>query len=123
MKKTTSLLAMILAATFTLQTQAAEELIKLDPKPGQWSTVIAIYDHNHNHYLLKTSVHDDIESCSARLQNTAEQIKKANNVVYTAPRNTKVSFVREEGIENESKVLEIRCVLEPSSQSVSKRFI
>lgn len=111
MKHTLATLAMI--GAFALPAHGAEDIPQLNPQPGQWSTVIAIYDHLQNHYLLKTSVHDDIASCSARLQNTAEQIKKANNVVYTAPRNTKVSFIKEEGVENEAKVLEIRCVLEP----------
>ncbi|MCB5189943.1 hypothetical protein LG198_04275 [Methylobacillus arboreus] len=111
MKRTLATLTMI--GAFSAQAYAAEDVSKLNPQPGQWSTVIAIFDHLENHYLLKTSVHDDIESCSARLQNTAEQIKKANNVVFTAPRNTKVSFEKEEGVENEAKVLEIRCVLEP----------
>lgn len=111
MKRTLATLAMI--GAFAAPAHAAEDVSQLNPQPGQWSTVIAIYDHLQNHYLLKTSVHDDIASCSARLQNTAEQIKKANNIVYTAPRNTKVSFTKEEGVENEAKVLEIRCVLEP----------
>jgi len=111
MKRTLAALTMI--GAFSAQAYAAEDVSKLNPQPGQWSTVIAIFDHLENNYLLKTSVHDDIEACSARLQNTAEQIKKAGNVVYTAPRNTKVSFTKEEGVENEAKVLEIRCVLEP----------
>lgn len=111
MYRTLATLAMI--GICAAPVHAAEGMPQLNPQPGQWSTVIAIYDHLQNHYLLKTSVHDDIASCSAHLQNTAEQIKKANNVVYTASRNTKMSFTKEEGVENEVKVLEIRCVLEP----------
>lgn len=103
--------ALTLVTAFSAQVQAAEDIPKLNPQPGQWSTVVAIFDHLKNHYLLKTSVHDDAKSCAARLENIAEQIQ--NNTVYTAPRNTKFSFTKEEGVENEAKVLEIRCVLEP----------
>ena len=78
MKRTFATLAMI--GAFTAPAHAAEDVSQLNPQPGQWSTVIAIYDHLQNHYLLKTSVHDDIASCSARLQNTAEQIKKAKGI-------------------------------------------
>ncbi|MCB5187604.1 hypothetical protein LG200_06235 [Methylobacillus caricis] len=113
MKHTLAILTMGLITVFSAQSYAAEDVSKLNPQPGQWTTVVAIFDHLNNHYLLKTSVHDDVESCAARLENIAGQIKKANGVVFTAPRNTKLSFEKEEGIENEAKVLEVRCVLEP----------
>ncbi|CAG0992522.1 hypothetical protein MTYP_02360 [Methylophilaceae bacterium] len=113
MSRTIATLTMSLITALSASAYAAVNTEKLNPQPGQWSTVIAVYDHLDNHYLLKTSVHDDLESCTARLESHAAQIKKANGVVWTAPQHAALRFEKEPGVENQARVLEIRCVLEP----------
>lgn len=113
MSRVVATLSMSLITALSLSAHAAVTAEDLNPQPGQWSTVIAIYDHLDNHYLLKTSVHDDLDACTARLGNHAAQIKKANGIVWTAPQHTALKFEKEPGVENQAKVLELRCVLEP----------
>lgn len=112
LRAATTLTIGILTA-LSLSAHAAGAGEELNPQPGQWSTVIAVYDHLDNHYLLKTSVHNDLNTCMAQLANQAREIEAANGIVWTAPQHTALKFEKEPGVENEAKVLEMRCVLEP----------
>lgn len=118
------LLAVMIGGMVTLSTSAwADPVVSLDPKAGQWSTMIAILDNNQNHYLLKTSVHDDVASCLAQLHNVGEKVRDANGQVFTNFAKNAISF---EAVRNDTeigvKVLEMRCVLEPFKGELVSKF-
>ncbi len=93
-----------------------------DPKPGQWSTVIGIFDNSRNHFLLKTSVNDDLESCSNRLKNFSSSLQRANGMVWTNRDKNAVTFEKTPQTDDRVKVLEVRCMLEPFQPELVKKF-
>lgn len=94
-----------------------------DPKPGQWSTVIAIFDNNNNHYLLKTSVNADLTECSDRLHRFNQRLHAANGTVWTSHAKDMVRFEATPGTADvQVKVLDVRCVLEPYDPELVKKF-
>lgn len=114
------LTAGLLAASMTA---TADTSGKYDPKPGQWSTVIAIFDNNENHYLLKTSVNSDLAECSDRLHRFNQRLHAANGMVWTSYAKDVVQFESAHGIaEVQVKVLDVRCVLEPYDPELVKKF-
>jgi hypothetical protein len=101
----------------------ADSLENLDARPGQWSTVIAIFDHNNNHYLLKTTVNDDPEMCWAKLEDMASKVKQENGVVWTNHAKSVINYEKKSGYaELSAKVLELRCVLEPFTPEYVKKL-
>ncbi len=100
----------------------AESLDNMDAKDGQWSTVIAILDHNQNHYLLKTTVNNDAETCWAKLQDVAANVKRENGVIWTNYAKSVINYEKKTAYaELSAKVLELRCVLEPFQPEYVKR--
>lgn len=104
-----------ICALLLLTTSAmADNAAPLKAGAGQWSTVLSIRDHLNNHYLLKTSVHDDAETCAAQLHKVAGKIRQAGGMVWTNHAKSTLAFDRQSGgTEIGVKVLDIRCVLEP----------
>ncbi len=94
-----------------------------DPKPGQWSTVVAIFDNNKNHYLLKTSVNNDLAECSDRLHRFSRNLQAANGMVWTSYAKDVVKFEATPGTTDvQVKVLDVRCVLEPYDPELVKKY-
>lgn len=94
-----------------------------DPKPGQWSTVVAIFDNNSNHYLLKTSVNSDLAECSDRLHRFNQRLHAANGMVWINHAKDIVRFEASPGITDmQVKVLDVRCVLEPYDPELVKKY-
>ncbi|HSH73616.1 MAG TPA: hypothetical protein VK974_11205 [Methylophilaceae bacterium] len=94
----------------------------LNPSPGQWTTVVAILDSSNNHYLLKTSVKNTPEQCMTALQDTATHVQAAGGVIWTDPQKNVISYEKKAGYaERGSKVLELRCVLEPFEAELVKK--
>lgn len=83
------------------------------PKPGQWSTVVEILDNSKKHYLLRTSVNDDLEACSSRLKRFSSALQRANGMVWTNRDKNAVTFEQTPQTDDQVRVLEVRCVLEP----------
>lgn len=114
---------MITAGLLTLSTQVfADTSGNYNPKPGQWSTVVEIFDNSKNHYLLKTSVNDDLEACSDRLKRFSTHIHQANGMVWTNRDKSAVTFEQTAQTGDRVKVLEVRCVLEPFQPELVKKF-
>jgi hypothetical protein len=95
-------------------------LTNLEARPGQWSTMIEIFDNSNNHYLLKTSVNDDPEACMSALQQTASQLKRDNGYVWTNRDKSVINYESKPGAEDKVKVLQLRCVLEPFEAELTK---
>jgi len=121
------MLAGLLTSIFLLpmSASAAEtpSAASLNPAPGQWSTMVAIFDNSKNHYLLKTSVNDTPEQCMTALQDTATHVQAAGGMIWTDPQKTVISYEKQLGrAEREVKVLELRCVLEPFQGELVKKY-
>src|SRR3569832_2369764 len=95
-------------------------LTTLEARPGQWSTMIEIFDNSNNHYLLKTSVNDDPEASMKTLQQTASQVKQNNGFVWTNRDKSAINYEAKPGAEDKVKVLQLRCVLEPFEAELTK---
>lgn len=94
---------------------------KLSPQPGQWSTIVAILDNSNNHYLLKTSVHADAKTCVAALPDLAGSIQDAGGKIWTNRERNTINYEKKIGItEDNVKVEEVRCVLEPFSPEFAR---
>jgi len=94
----------------------------LNPVAGQWTSVVAILDSSNNHYLLKTSVNNTPEQCMTALQDTATHVQAAGGVIWTDPQKNVISYEKKVGYaERGSKVLELRCVLEPFAVELVKK--
>lgn len=121
----TRIQAIITTAFLAISTQAfaADISGNYDPKPGQWSTVVAIFDHNENHYLLKTSLTDNLEECMTQLNKVSADVQQANGMIWTNRQKTAVTGEATPGLTDiQAKVLEIRCVLEPTKPELLKRY-
>ncbi len=94
----------------------------LNPQPGQWSTLVSILDNNENHYLLKTTVNDDVEACIAQLSAVSSKVKAAGDKVYTNPGKKDLAYEKESGVDVAVKVLDLRCVREPYAPELVKKF-
>jgi len=94
----------------------------LNPQVGQWSTMVAILDNSDNHYLLKTTVNDDVEACLAQLNAVSSKVKAAGDKVWTNPGKTALSFEKEATTDVAVKVLDLRCVREPYEAELVKKF-
>ena len=93
-----------------------------DPRPGQWSTVVAIHDNNQNHYLLKTSVNNDLVECSDRLHRFSQNLHAANGMVWTNRDKNAVTFEQTPQTDDQVRVLDVRCVLEPYDPELVKKY-
>lgn len=120
----TRIKVMITMGFLALSTQVlAETSGNYNPQPGQWSTVIEVFDNSSNHYLLKTSVNDNLEACSSRLKNFSSNLHKANGMIWTNRDKSAVTFEQTPGqTDAQVKVLEVRCVLEPFQPELVKKF-
>ncbi len=120
----TRIQAIITTAFLAISTQAFADISgNYDPKPGQWSTVVAIFDHNENHYLLKTSLNDNLEACTTRLNKLSADVQRANGMIWTNRQKTAVTGEATVGLTDiQAKVLEIRCVLEPAQPELVKKY-
>ena len=84
--------------------------------PGQWSSIVAIKDDSQNHYLLRTSITNDLQSCTSALNDIAPKIAQSEGgaVVYTNRDKSTLDF---EATPNEAesrvRVLELKCVPGP----------
>lgn len=115
--------ALLVSGLFVMSSQVmAEDAPAFNPKPGQWSTMVSIFDHNSNNYSMRTAVDDDLNSCSANLQRTAEEIQKNNGKVWINRRLNALTFKKEANTEVEVQVLQVRCVLEPFKAEQIRRF-
>ena len=120
----TRLQALITTIFLAVSTQAlADTSGNYNPKPGQWSTVVAIFDNNKNHYLLKTSVNNDLAECSDRLHRFSQNLHAANGMVWTSYAKDVVKFESTPGTTDvQVKVLDVRCVLEPYDPELVKKY-
>jgi hypothetical protein len=92
-------------------------------KPGQWSTIVAVLDNAENHYLLRTTVNDDSETCLTQLAAVGAKVREGNGIVWTNSRKSMISFEKKSGYaEVGVKVLELRCVLEPFTPGIVRFF-
>lgn len=116
--------ALITTIFLAVSTQAfADTSGNYNPKPGQWSTVVAIFDNNKNHYLLKTSVNDNLAECSDRLHRFSQNLHEANGMVWTSYAKDVVKFEATPGTTDvQVKVLDVRCVLEPYDPELVKKY-
>lgn len=117
--------AIITTALLAISTQAFAVDISgnYNPKAGQWSTVVAIFDHNENHYLLKTSVSDNLEACMTQLDKLSADVQGANGMIWTNRQKTAVTGEATAGLTDiQAKVLEIRCVLEPTKPELLMKY-
>lgn len=82
-------------------------------QPGEWSSIILIKDDSQNHYLLRTSITGDLQSCTSALNDIAPKIAQSQGgaVVYTNRDKSTLNF---EATPNEAesrvRVLEVKCV-------------
>lgn len=120
----TRLQALITTIFLAVSTQTfADTSGNYNPKPGQWSTVVAIFDNNKNHYLLKTSVNDNLAECSDRLHRFSQNLHEANGMVWTSYAKDVVKFESTPGTTDvQVKVLDVRCVLEPYDPELVKKY-
>ena len=88
--------------------------------PGQWSTLIEIFDNSQNHYLLKTSVNDDPEACLMALQDSASQIKHTSGFVWINRDKSVVNYESKPDTSDKVRVLQLRCALEPVETEITK---
>ncbi len=118
----TLLCSSLLISTTAFAAEGASNPNLLNPQPGQWSTMVAILDNSNNHYLLKTTVNDDVEACLAQLGAVSSKVKAAGDKVWTNPGKTALNFEKEANTEVAVKVLELRCVREPFEAELVKKF-
>ncbi|HWU34979.1 MAG TPA: hypothetical protein VN023_07080 [Methylovorus sp.] len=112
------------AAILTLAGHAmAAEVSVPQPRAGQWSSMVAILDHLDNHYLIKTGVYDDVSACSDAVQYMAGNVNKAGGFIWTNRDQSVLEFeATSDKAPNKAKVLELRCVLEPFSPELVKKY-
>jgi predicted sugar kinase len=84
--------------------------------PGEWSSIIQIKDNSQNHYLLRTSITSDLQSCTSALNDIAPKIAQSDGgaVVYTNRDKTTLNFEKTaNAAESRVRVLELKCVPGP----------
>ena len=93
---------------FGLVSTLSYALTSLEAQPGQWSTMIEIFDNSQNHYLLKTTVNNDPEACMTVLQTAASKLKQENGYVWTNRDKSVINYESKPGTEEKVKVLQLR---------------
>ena len=109
--------SLMILGLFSLPSLAATDATETTPTAGQWSTVVAIFDHLNNNYLLKTTVAADPAACLTELQEIAGKVTGTGGYVWVTPDKKNLSYEKESSPPNyeykQAKVLELRCVREP----------
>ncbi len=118
----TTVIGTLLLSSQVFAAEGASNPNLLNPQPGQWSTLVSILDNNENHYLLKTTVNDDVEACLAQLNAVSSKIKAAGDKVWTSAGNRDLAYEKQPGVDIAVKVLDLRCVREPYAPELVKKL-
>ena len=87
-------------------------------KAGEWSTILSIYDPNHNHYLLRTAISSDLKGCVEAMNQVGQKISNSGDtaVIWTNHAKNTLSFERSEAAYQRASVLDVRCVPGPDPE-------
>lgn len=118
--------SLIILGLVSLPSLAGTDATKTTPSSGQWSTIVAVLDHNNNHYLLKTIVADSPATCMTELQEIAGKVNETGGVIWVTPDKKNMSYQKETSPPNyeyrQAKVLELRCVREPFGGELVQKY-
>src|SRR5690606_5221518 len=91
-----TLLLSLLAVTSYAEPAYTEALPTPDraARAGEWSTILSIYDPNHNHYLLRTAINSDLKTCVEAMNQVGQKISNTGDdaVIWTNHAKNTLSF-------------------------------
>ncbi|HYG12661.1 MAG TPA: hypothetical protein VD885_00810 [Methylophilaceae bacterium] len=82
---------------------------------GEWSTILSIYDPNHNHYLLRTAISSDLKGCVDALNQVGQKITTSGDtaIIWTNHAKNTLNFEQTKEAYQRAIVLDARCVPGP----------